>query len=181
MKKIYKIVRLIIFFKIIISCSNPQIFYKKEKLTYNKINYGFKVKYFHIDKKIGKIAYVDEGDGKKTLLFIHGIGAYSKYFYYQIQELKKNYRIIALDMPGYGKSTFDINTKYSIKLHKQILEMFIIKMNLKNLTLIGHSYGSIIAAELSIDSDLNIKKTIMLTAQAFNYLVEKIMPGLIAI
>ncbi len=170
MKKSLKIFFLSI---IIMGCTSPSFLYKKEKLTYSNMNYGYNVKYFKMDDNIGKIAYIDEGKGEKTLLFIHGVGAYLKYFYYQIKYFSKKFRVIALDMPGYGKSTFNPNVKYTPDLHIKSIKKFINQKKLKNLVIIGHSYGTVVSSELSLDSNLNVKKTILLTAPGLQLLSKR--------
>ena len=50
------------------------------------------------------IAYTDQGSGK-TIIFIHGLGSYLPAWNRNVNELNKNYRCIAIDLPGYGKSS----------------------------------------------------------------------------
>lgn len=49
------------------------------------------------------IHYTDEGEGSE-LVFIHGLGGNSMNWLYQRQFFKKNYRVLALDLPGHGRS-----------------------------------------------------------------------------
>lgn len=47
--------------------------------------------------------YIDEGEGD-TFLFIHGLATYALSWRRNIDELKKSYRCIAVDLPGNGLS-----------------------------------------------------------------------------
>ena len=68
-------------------------------ITFTGLDYGYKVKYLHINDDVGKIAYVDEGRGEDTIIFIHGVGVYLKYFKNKSIFFKTKCRVIALDMP----------------------------------------------------------------------------------
>ena len=57
-------------------------------------------------KKIDEITvnYIDEGKGD-VILLLHGWGANITLYAGIIQVLSVNHRVIALDMPGFGKTT----------------------------------------------------------------------------
>ncbi len=120
-----------------------------EKLTYKQLKYGCPVYYFSDKELKHKVAYIQKGQGRFTLLFIHGIGNYLKYFNPQIKHLSKKYKCVALDMPGYGKSSFYKHVKYSLDFHVASITNFISGLKLKNVVLIGHSYGGMVAVELA--------------------------------
>ncbi|MCB0697724.1 MAG: alpha/beta fold hydrolase, partial [Chitinophagaceae bacterium] len=50
------------------------------------------------------VAYIDEGKGDKTLLFVHGLATYAQTWAFNIEALKDRYRCIAIDLPGNGYS-----------------------------------------------------------------------------
>ena len=43
-------------------------------------------------------------ENKKAIIFIHGIASTSEIFKNQIEIFKKDYSVISIDLPGYGKS-----------------------------------------------------------------------------
>ena len=82
----------------------------------------------------------------ETIVFIHGIASTSETFINQIKLFKKDFTVIALDIPGYGKSPKIKNTtilNYASSIHK-----FLISKNIKNPILIGHSLGGMIVQEI---------------------------------
>jgi pimeloyl-ACP methyl ester carboxylesterase len=156
---------------LLISCGGVKLQYEKKKLTFNDIDYGFQVKYADLGEEFGKIAYVDEGTGSKTFLFIHGIGDYLKYFYHQIKHLKQNYRVIALDMPGYGKSSNNSEIEYNLPYHVKAISEFIKKLKLDNLVVVGHSYGGSVAIAVSSNNNKLVKNAVFIAPggmQIFN-------------
>ena len=50
-----------------------------------------------------KIAYYEAGKGSPVIL-IHGLGADSRHWAANIDPLSQNFRVIAIDMIGYGQS-----------------------------------------------------------------------------
>ena len=91
-----------------------------------------------------KVAYMDEGEGEKTLLFIHGLANYAPVWKKNIDELKKYYRCIAIDLPGNGLSDQN-NHPFGMSFLAECVHNFIKAMNLKDLCIVGHSMGGQIA------------------------------------
>ncbi len=77
------------------------------KMEYDELQYPFDVKKITLND--GRVmAYMDEGSSKEVIIFIHGLGSYSPAWMKNIAELKNTYRCIAVDLPGYGKSSKEI-------------------------------------------------------------------------
>ncbi|MDO8897890.1 MAG: alpha/beta fold hydrolase [Bacteroidales bacterium] len=72
--------------------------------SFDEIPYPFDVKKVQIDENT-EIAYIDEGSGKETIIFIHGLGSYLPAWKKNIEGLSSDFRCIAIDLPGYGKSS----------------------------------------------------------------------------
>ncbi len=100
--------------------------------------YHFPTKYLQL--KDGEIAYQKEGKGKPVLLFIHGLSSNSDAWYRNIEELKKDFNCITLDLPGFGKSYKNAD-EFTASYFAEILKEFIEKLKLKKITLVGHSMG----------------------------------------
>ena len=100
--------------------------------------YHFPTKYLQL--KEGQIAYVKEGKGKKVLIFVHGLSSNSDAWYRNIEELKKDFTCIAIDLPGYGRS-FKNADEFTATYFADILNEFAEKLKLKKFTLVGHSMG----------------------------------------
>ena len=72
--------------------------------TMSDIPYPYPVKTIDLDDGI-RIAYMEEGKGDQTLLFIHGLGSYAPAWKKNIEGLKNEFHCIAVDLPGYGHSS----------------------------------------------------------------------------
>lgn len=100
--------------------------------------FPFKSKYLEV--KGSKIHYIEEGEGD-PILFLHG-NPMSNYLWRNIiPYMTSQGRCIAPDLIGMGKSDKpDIN--YGFHDSFEYLEAFIKKLDLKNLTLVLHDWGS---------------------------------------
>jgi len=131
------------------------------------INYPFEVKYISIHDGID-IAYCDEGKGDKTILFIHGLANYSPVWKHQIDAIKKSCRCIAIDLPGNGLSSRG-DFPYTMFFYAECIVKFIEKMELKNVTLCGHSMGGQIAIIISLRHPNLIDKMILVAPAGIEY------------
>ena len=84
------------------------------------------------------IYYKVEGNGK-DLILLHGWGLNLETFNKLNDDLKYEYKVYRIDLPGFGKSV--INKPLSILEVTDVLHKFINKMKIENPILIGHSYG----------------------------------------
>lgn len=100
--------------------------------------FPFKSKF--IDVNGSKMHYVDEGKGD-PMLFLHGQPTSSYLWRNIIPHLQKKARCIAPDLIGMGKSDKP-DIAYTFEDHYDYLENFIDRLNLKNVTLVIHDWGS---------------------------------------
>jgi pimeloyl-ACP methyl ester carboxylesterase len=134
------------------------------------LNYDEEVKKISIANE--KIAFTDEGSGEKTLVFIHGLSSNLKSWYKNVSVLKTDYRCIALDLPGYGKSTKN-STTYSLKDYAGFLNSFIEIKTLTNVVLLGHSMGGQVAVITVLDAPENFKNLVLVASAGIETFSEK--------
>jgi pimeloyl-ACP methyl ester carboxylesterase len=95
------------------------------------------------------IAYLDEGSGNTTLLFVHGAFIDKKYWAAQIAYFKEQYRVIAVDLPGHGHSGNN-RTIWNIREYGKDICFLIRELKLNNVVLIGHSMGGDVILEVAV-------------------------------
>ncbi|MEO1411702.1 MAG: alpha/beta fold hydrolase [Bacteroidota bacterium] len=113
-----------------------------------------------------RLAYVDEGAGAYTLLFIHGLGSNLQAWQKNIDVLKANYRCIALDLPGYGKSSRGAYP-FDMPFFARAVRHFIDHLALENVVLVGHSMGGQIAVHTVLNSPERLAKLLLLAPAGF--------------
>jgi len=89
------------------------------------------------------------GEGR-PLLCIHGFGASLYSWRNFIGPLSKDNQLILIDLKGCGKSPKPNDTKYSPLDHAELIHQFILKHDLKNLTLVGNSLGGALSLLVTI-------------------------------
>ena len=137
---------------------------------FNQIAYQFPTKFVKI--KNYDIAYIDEGNLENVLIFIHGLGSYLRAWERNIPELKKYFRCIALDLPGYGKSSKIIHSG-EVSFYTEVINEFIAALGLKNISLVGHSMGGQIALSYALDYKEQIYKLILVAPAGFETFNDK--------
>ncbi len=96
-----------------------------------------------------KLSYHDSGDtSKKVIVLIHGYPTSSYDWRLIWPELNTNYRLIAMDMLGFGFSDKPDNIGYTISMQTNILEALLKNLNVANVNLIAHDYGDNVAQEI---------------------------------
>lgn len=100
-------------------------------------------KHQQIDVKGISIHLVESGNkSKQTILFLHGYPENWRAFENIMYILKNDYHLLAIDLPGIGKSEkITSSDKLSIAA---FLNDLIEKLNLKNIILVGHDCGGMI-------------------------------------
>ena len=84
-----------------------------------------------------RLHYLDEGNknSRETVLLLHGEPTWS-YLYRHFIPLLTQYRVIAFDLVGFGKSDKPINkTDYTYQRHVNWIKEAIEYLNLNNITL----------------------------------------------
>lgn len=83
------------------------------------------------------------------LVLLHGIGSNCRSWRRQLEALSSHFRVIAWDAPGYGLSSDPPHalTKPSMDFYADCLRGLIDHLNLKEVFLLGHSTGGVIAQE----------------------------------
>jgi len=114
------------------------------------------------------IAYMDEGKGAHTFLFIHGLANYAPVWKYQMQGLSKTNRCIAIDLPGNGYSSRG-DYPYTLFFYAESIVRFIEKMELKNVVLCGHSLGGQIALVIALRYPHLIHKLSLIASAGLEY------------
>lgn len=133
--------------------------------TMDELPYPFETKKVSLPSGI-EIAYFDEGQGEKTLLMVHGLGSYAPAWKKNISALSQSYRCIALDLPGYGKSS---KGKYEggMRFFADVLKGFVDGLELKNVVLMGHSMGGQISITASLAYPETFQELVLISPAGF--------------
>ncbi len=105
--------------------------------------------------------YIDVGAGE-TILALHGEPSWS-YLYRKFIPILSNYRFVAPDFIGFGKSDKIVDWRnYSFDLHFRSLENFINNLELSEITLIVQDWGGILGLSLLGEYPERFKRVVIL-------------------
>ena len=113
-----------------------------EPLPFDRIDYGYTVE---TALDYPEMAYVDVGAGPETLVLIHGLASNLGFWRYNIDALAEDYRVIAVDLPGYGHSEKSPVFPYTLSFYAESIQRLADHLELDRVTLVGQSMGGQIA------------------------------------
>lgn len=107
------------------------------------------------------LAYREGGTGDRILLLIHGNMSSSLHFDHLMDELYNDFKIFAVDMRGFGHSSYHERFD-SLKDLSEDLEFFVDKLRLKDIELVGWSTGGGVAMQFACDNPDQVKRIVLL-------------------
>lgn len=111
---------------------------------------------------IKDINYIDYGINKKgVIVLLHGWGQNIEMMDMLGHPFEKDFRIIVLDFPGFGK-TPEPDSFWSTTDYAKCLHQFLTSLKVKNPILIGHSFGGRVA--ISYAAIYGAQKVVLLSA-----------------
>lgn len=151
-----------------ISCMQP--YRGLQKMQFADLKYPFPEQYVKLDRNI-RLAYVDQGQGEEPLIFIHGLGSYLPAWKKNLPELSQRYRCIALDLPGYGKSSKGLYP-FTMEFYADVIAEFMDKLHLTSATIVGHSMGGQIAMVMALKYPHKVRRLILVSTAGFEQFSE---------
>jgi len=92
-----------------------------------------------------RLHYIEQGKGP-TILLVHGLSGVAQHFGYSvIEQLARDYHVIAIDRPGSGYSVRHPRSSASLAVQADILGGLIDILRLEKPLLVGHSLGGAVA------------------------------------
>lgn len=111
-----------------------------------------------------KIRYLEAGDAAKpTVILLHGLGGNAENWQFNIAPLAANYRVIAPDQVGFGKSDKPL-IKYRVGTYVDFLDKFMAELKIEKASLVGNSLGGWIAGLTAIKYPNRVEKIVLAAA-----------------
>jgi pimeloyl-ACP methyl ester carboxylesterase len=87
--------------------------------------------------------YIEKGSSEHTLLLIHGISSSLDFYEQVIPHLSRSFRVLAIDLLGFGLSEKPRGKDYSLELYASLIREFLDKTGSlgEKLSATGHSMG----------------------------------------
>jgi len=112
--------------------------------------------------------YRDEGNGP-VILMLHGWGSDLTSFDSLATWAKDKYRVLRLDLPGFGKTPFTVDGSWRLDDYIKFVTLFLNKLDIDKLDVIlGHSMGGRIAMKAVGNNALKPEKVILLASHGLS-------------
>lgn len=113
-----------------------------------------------------QVHYRDEGKGMAIVL-IHGTASSLHTWDAWTDKLKKDYRVIRLDLPAFGLTGPHPTRDYKIENYSNFIDQFLIKLDVDRLYLAGNSLGGNISWHYASEHPEKVKKLILVDPSGY--------------
>jgi pimeloyl-ACP methyl ester carboxylesterase len=134
-------------------------------IAWRRLKYPMPVMHLRLGGALD-VAVSDTGEGEPALVLIHGLGSYMPAWSRNIEELSRHHRVVAIDLPGYGKSA-KANFDYSMKFYARVVDAVIDALKLEHVVLVGHSMGGQIALTHALMFPKKAEKLVLVAPAGF--------------
>lgn len=114
--------------------------------------------------------HVEEyGDGHRQIMLLHGFGANSYTWRGWIGGLAKEHRVWSVELKGHGSAPAPPDDLYSFHDHADLVHRLILRQDLRQLTLVGHSMGGGIAllVALRLIEEGRLERLVLVSSAAY--------------
>ncbi|MFC0562056.1 alpha/beta fold hydrolase [Halalkalibacter alkalisediminis] len=104
---------------------------------------------------------------KPPIILIHGFVSSIYTYHRMIPLLSKHFSVVAIDLPGFGKSEKSKSFVYSYKNYANVVAECIKYFNLNDVIVVGHSMGGQIALNTAREIPEKVSKLILLCSSGY--------------
>jgi len=102
-----------------------------------------------------------------VLVLVHGFGASVHTWEPWVERLQIHYRIISVDLPGHGLTRAPSGHSFSAGSNAQLIEELTQRLNVRRLTLVGHSMGGAVAVRYALAHPEKLDGLVLVAAAAW--------------
>jgi pimeloyl-ACP methyl ester carboxylesterase len=114
-------------------------------------------------RKSGRLSILSAGAGKETLICAHGLGGTKASFLPTVAALAENYRVVAVDLPGFGESDKPIGAPYNAPYFARSVFELMDALDLDKAHLVGNSMGGRVVIEAGLIDEGRVDSLVMLS------------------
>jgi pimeloyl-ACP methyl ester carboxylesterase len=113
--------------------------------------------------------YQDTGPSKNAIpiLFLHGFGASLQTWETWAQALSEDYRVISVDLPGFGLTGEDPSGIYTDQRSVEVLEAFLKELKIAKVVLVGNSMGGKFAWQFAARYPNQVSKLVLISPDGY--------------
>ena len=120
-----------------------------------------RLRFRRIETASGELSYLTAGVGEPVIL-IHGLGATKGSFLPTVSALADSFRLIAIDLPGFGDSAKPLRAVYDPEFFARSVVHLMDALELERAHIIGNSMGGRATLELGLRHPERVRRLVML-------------------
>ncbi len=114
-----------------------------------------------------RVHYIVSGAGP-TLVMIHGnAGGVEDFRFGTLELLCREYRVVAIDRPGHGKSDRPSGKAASVEYQARLLHQTLLSLGITQPVLVGHSWGAALALAYALQYQGEVSAMVLLAPAAY--------------
>jgi pimeloyl-ACP methyl ester carboxylesterase len=121
-----------------------------------------RLRFDSIQTRVGRLSTLEAGRGHPVIC-IHGLGGTKASFLPTVAALADSWRVIAVDMPGFGDSDKPLNAAYDAPYFAGAVTALLDELQIEHAHLIGNSMGGRIAIEVGLLHPNRVRRMAMLS------------------
>ncbi len=146
----------------ITGCGSAQFYYDAPPLAFEDIDYGFPMKSGTVNGV--QMAWHDSGGKGPVVVLVHGLASNAGFWRYNVPALTSaGMRVIAVDLPGYGKSAKAYGTPYGMHFYAATLDALLAQLSVSKAAIAGHSMGGQIAITMFLNGSSRVDRLVLLS------------------
>ena len=130
---------------------------------------------------MSELSYDSTGAGDPALVFLHGWSCDRSFFAPQFEFFSKTHRVVAVDLPGHGKS--EVPEEYAFEAFADDVAELAGGLGLARIVPVGHSLGALVALALAQQTPQLVAAVVMIdpppiNMEVWNGLAAQLIPSL---
>lgn len=122
-------------------------------------------KYLQVENT--QLHYLEAGQGEVVLL-IHGFPTSSYLWRDVMPKIAETHRVMAIDLPGYGKSDKPLDASYSLNFYSNIISGFLAALQIDQINLVVHDLGGPIGLLWAVRHPEQVKRLGLLNTLVYS-------------
>jgi pimeloyl-ACP methyl ester carboxylesterase len=116
-----------------------------------------------------KIHYQDTGPSKNPIpiLFLHGFGSSLQTWDVWTKDLRSEYRVISIDLPGFGLTGEDPSGIYTDRRGVEVIEAFLKELQIPKVVMVGNSMGGKLAWQFAAQYPEQVTKLVLISPDGY--------------
>lgn len=114
-----------------------------------------------------RVRYAESGSGQAVVMVHGNAGSIEDFEFGTIETLASNYRVIAVERPGHGKTDRPNGKTVDVEYQARLLHQVLSSLSVARPVLIGHSWGAALALSYALQYPTEVSALILVAPAAY--------------